>query len=484
MNLNDLQPREVFRFFYEICRIPHGSYNIDAISDYLVAFAKERNLEVRQDQLKNVIIKKPATEGYEQEETIILQGHMDMVAVKDAESDIDMEKEPLRLNVKDGCLYAEGTSLGGDDGIAVAYALAILDADTIKHPALEVVFTVNEEVGMDGAIGIDLSDLKGTRLLNIDSEEEGVLLTSCAGGMRVHGVLPVDRIAVEGATYIEVTLSGLKGGHSGAEIHHGRANANHTIGRILSELSKKTEFHIVNISGGEKDNAIPLYAETVLAVMNPDMEQIKAELVALETMLNNEYAGKEENILITLRKLEDESRTMADAHSTKRIFEYLCAVPDGVIAMSGLNPEFVETSLNLGVLKLTEKGLEADYALRSSIEQSKLFLRDRVDMITRAFGGYCEFSGDYPGWEYKAVSPLREKMIRVYEACYGSSPEVTAIHAGLECGILLQKKKDLDCISFGPDIYDIHTTKERMPVYSVKRTWEYLLAFLAEKDGE
>ncbi len=483
MNLNDLQPKEVFRFFYEICRIPHGSYNIDAISDYLVAFAKERNLEVVQDELKNVIIKKPATEGYEKEETLILQGHMDMVAVKDAESDIDLEKEPLRLNFKDGCLYAEGTSLGGDDGIAIAYALAILDSDTIKHPDLEVVITVNEEVGMDGAIGIDLSGLNGTRLLNIDSEEEGVLLTSCAGGMRVHAVLPVNKVPLEG-TCVEITLSGLKGGHSGAEIHHGRANANHTIGRILAELSKKMSFGIVEISGGEKDNAIPLYAESVLAVKDADMALMKAELEALEAMLNNEYAGKEENILITLRKKESKNTVMADNASTARICEYLCAVPDGVIAMSGLNPGFVETSLNLGVLKLTEAGLEADYALRSSIEQSKLFLRDRVDMITRAFGGTCEFSGDYPGWEYKAVSPLRDKMIRVYEECYGSSPEVTAIHAGLECGILLEKKKDLDCISFGPDIYDIHTTKERMPVYSVKRTWEYLLAILAEKENE
>ncbi len=299
----------------------------------------------------------------------------------------------------------------------------------------------------------------------------------------MHGVIPVNKVPCEG-TCVEITLSGLKGGHSGAEIHHGRANANHTMGRILAELAKKVSFHIVRISGGEKDNAIPLYAEAVLCVGNPDMELIKSVLEELEVILNNEYAGKEENILITLRKLEDSSATMADEQSTRRIYEYLCAVPDGVIAMSGLNPGFVETSLNLGVLKLTEAGLEADYALRSSIEQSKIYLRDRVDMITRAFGGYCEFSGDYPGWEYKANSPLREKMIRVYEACYGSSPQVTAIHAGLECGILLQKKKDLDCISFGPDIYDIHTTKERMPVYSVKRTWDYLLAVLAEKECE
>ena len=483
MNINDLQPKEVFRYFYEICRIPHGSYNIDAISDYLVAFAKERNLKCRQDEFKNVIIWKPATEGYEKEETLILQGHMDMVAVKDAESDIDLEKEPLRLNFRDGCLYAEGTSLGGDDGIAIAYALAILDTDSIKHPALEVIFTVNEEVGMDGAIGIDLSDLKGTRLLNIDSEEEGVLLTSCAGGMRVHGVIPVTRVPLEGEC-LEITLSGLKGGHSGAEIHHGRANANHTMGRILSELAKKVSFSIVDISGGEKDNAIPLYAEATLAIRNPDMDLMKAELESVEAVLNKEYAGKEENILITLRKVTSNIQNMADEKSTKAVYEYLCAVPDGVIAMSGLNPGFVETSLNLGVLKLSEAGLEADYALRSSVEESKLYLRDRVDMITRAFGGYCEFSGDYPGWEYKAVSPLRDKMIRVYEECYGSSPEVTAIHAGLECGILLQKKPELDCISFGPDIYDIHTTKERMPVYSVKRTWEYLLAVLAEKESE
>lgn len=481
MNLNDLQPKEVLRFFYEICRIPHGSYNIDAISDYLVAFAKERNLKVRQDELKNVIIWKPASEGYEQEETVILQGHMDMVAVKNPDCDMDMEKDSLRLAYKDGYLYAQGTSLGGDDGIAVAYALAILDSDSIKHPALEAVFTVNEEVGMDGAIGIDLSDLKGTRLLNIDSEEEGVLLTSCAGGMRVHASLPVEWESVDG-TCIKIVLSGLKGGHSGAEIHHGRANANHVMGRILSELKKKIKYKIAAISGGEKDNAIPLYAEAVVSMKAVDIDTLKEELSGLEAILNNEYKGKEENIRITCCDSSLNSDNVLTENSTGLVVEYLCAVPDGVIAMSGLNPGFVETSLNLGILKLTREGLNADYALRSSVESAKRFLCDRVDMITRSFGGRCEFSGDYPGWEYKAQSPLRDKMIAVYEDCYGETPQVTAIHAGLECGILLQKKADLDCISFGPDIFDIHTTKERMPVDSVKRTWEYLLAFLAKKD--
>lgn len=481
MDLNELQPKEVFRFFYEICEIPHGSYNIDAISDYLVTFAKKRNLMVRQDSLKNVIIKKPATPGYEKEEPVIIQGHMDMVAVKSSDSDIDMKKDPLRLAFSDGCLYAKGTSLGGDDGIALAYALAILDSDSIRHPAIEAVFTVNEEVGMDGAMGIDLSDLNGTRLLNIDSEEEGVLLTSCAGGMRVHALLPVETIPVNGSM-VKLTLSGLKGGHSGAQIHQGRANANHLLGRILFELAKKVPFHIISLEGGEKDNAIPLFAETYFCVKESDIEPVRTFLKELESELEREYAGIEEQVVITISKGDCACDRMADEKSTRCMYEYLCAVPDGVIAMNGFNPQFVETSLNLGVLKLTENGLEADYALRSSREEAKLFLRDRVEIITRAFGGTCEFSGDYPGWEYKEKSPLREKMIRIYEKCYGSTPKVEAIHAGLECGILLQKKKDLDCISFGPDIYDIHTIKERMPVDSVQRTWEYLKAFLEEKE--
>ncbi len=478
--LNQLEPKEVFRYFYEICEIPHGSYNIDAISDYLVAFAKERSLEVRQDELKNVIIKKTATKGYEQEPVVILQGHMDMVAVKEENCDIDMDKEALHLAYKEGVLYAEGTSLGGDDGIAIAYALAILDSDSIPHPALEVVFTVNEEVGMDGAIGIDLSDLKGTQLLNIDSEEEGVLLTSCAGGVRVHGVIPVNREMAEGF-FVEIALTGLKGGHSGAEIHHGRANANHVLGRVLYDLFKEYNLRIAQISGGEKDNAIPLFAKAVLCISKDKFEEFRKKVYYLENVLRSEYVGKENEIKLTVKEVPDTCLEVTDAAATKVIVEYLCTVPDGVIAMSGLNPGFVETSLNLGVLNLSQEGLETDYALRSSVESAKLFLRDRVVMLTEQFGGSCECSGYYPGWAYREDSPLRDKMINVYRECYGEEPKVTAIHAGLECGILLEKKPDLDCISFGPNIFDIHTTKERMPIDSVQRTWKYLLAVLAKK---
>lgn len=481
--LEGLEPKNVFYYFEEICGIPHGSGNVDAISDYLKAFAENRNLEVIQDELKNIIIIKAASEGYEEEPPVILQGHMDMVAVHRPELDIDMKTMPLHLKVEGDKVFAEGTSLGGDDGIAVAYALAILDDDSISHPRLEVVITVDEETGMDGARGIDLSMLKGNRLLNLDSEEEGVFWTSCAGGARVYCSFAVKAEQKAGIWY-QLIIEGLQGGHSGAEIHKERGNANKLAGRLLWKLVQKNiQFGLVSSAGGVADNAI--CRENILKmVVKPDCAMaFEALVTALEAELKAELAGKDDEFCIVLKKgIETEITCVCD-RDLRRLAAFLQVVPNGVQAMSAHMPGLVETSLNLGILRADVNGMIAEFSVRSSIESSKSELIDRIMALTELAGGTAECAGNYPGWAYRVDSPLREKMIALYEEMYGAKPKVEAIHAGLECGLLASKIKDLDCVSLGPDMANIHTTEEYLSISSTKRVWDYLLRLLAEKDN-
>lgn len=481
--LSSLEPKKVFQYFEEICGIPHGSGNIDKISDYLVQFAKDRNLFCIQDELKNVIIIKEATAGYENEPAVIIQGHMDMVAVKKPELDMDMKTEGLRVAVEGDFVYAEGTSLGGDDGIAVAYALALLDSSEYAHPRLEVVITVDEEVGMDGARGIDLSMLTGNRLLNLDSEEEGIFLTSCAGGGRIHTYLPYGTIKKEGMLY-RISVEGLLGGHSGAEIHKERGNANILMGRILYHLTKEIPVCIEGMQGGLADNAIPRQTVATVLVEEKDVETFKEILLKVEKDVATELATKDPDFAVTTILADEGNYLCADEESTAEIAAYLMALPNGVQAMSADMPGLVETSLNLGIMELKkeEQELLCEFSVRSCIESAKQNLIGRVCSVTELAGGSYSVSGDYPGWAYRVDSPLREKMIRVYEKMYGKKPEVQAIHAGLECGILASKINDLDCISFGPDMRDIHTTEETLSISSTKRVWEYLTTLLAEKD--
>lgn len=476
--LSGLKPEKVFYYFEEITKIPHGSGNVGRISDYLVEFAENRGLFVTRDALQNVIVVKEATPGYEKESTLILQGHMDMVAVKKPGHDADMETEGLKVAVNGDDIYAEGTSLGGDDGIAVAYALALLDADDIPHPRLEVVLTVDEEVGMDGARGIDLSGLRGSRLLNLDSEEEGVFLVSCAGGARVRCHLPLERVSARGRT-LRLNIGGLLGGHSGEEIHKGRGNSNILLGRVLWAVCRKFSVRLVDIKGGLADNAIPREAQAVLLV--PDDENISDFLGRLREDVAAELSVRDPGF--DMRWIVEKGEEDVEAVSkedTRRAFAMLAGMPDGVQNMSADIPGLVETSLNLGILRFAEGTLTAEFSVRSSVESAKGALIDELRAITALAGGRVEVGGDYPGWKYRADSPLREKMIRVYRKLYGREPEVKAIHAGLECGILGSKIPDLDCVSIGPDMKNIHTTEETLSISSTRRVWEYLLAFLAE----
>lgn len=478
--VSQLEPQNVFHFFEEICGIPHGSGNVEKISDYLVDFARERKLACFQDELKNVVIIKEATAGYEQEAPVILQGHMDMVAVKNKDCTRDMTREGLDLDVDGDYLFARGTSLGGDDGIAVAYALALLDASDVAHPRLEVVITVDEETGMEGANGIDLSMCRGRRMLNLDNEEEGVLLTSCAGGARVHGRMPVEREKKQGCRF-RIEISGLTGGHSGAEIDKGRANANCLLGRLIHFCRKAGDVRFLSAEGGSADNAIPSSSRAQLFTENAQAAVLEEAVRKLEEILRREYFVTDPGIGIQILEKEEGEWDVFTEESTKRAEILLFLMPNGIQSMSADIRGLVQTSLNLGILKTKDGELELDYSVRSSVMSEKEMLIDKVCLLLKSQGGSWDISGDYPAWEFRQDSPLRDKMVKVYEEMYGKAPRIEAIHAGLECGILAGKLPGLDCVSIGPDMKDIHTPEERLCISSTKRVWDYVLEILKKK---
>lgn len=478
--LSGLEPKDVFFYFEEITKIPHGSGNMEQMSNYLADFAKERNLFCIQDKWKNIIIVKEATSGYEQEPAVILQGHMDMVAVKKPDCDINLQTDGLRVAVEGDEIYAEGTSLGGDDGIAVAYCLALLDSKTIRHPKLEVIFTVDEEVGMDGARAIDLSVLTGNRMVNLDSEEEGIFWTSCAGGARVKCNLPLSAKERKGAAF-RVILGGLLGGHSGAEIHKERGNSNCIFGRLLKKVSDRIPVCLCELEGGLADNAIPRETTALLMIREEDRD-VFAEIISdLEREIRGELATKDPDFHIEWESAGENTFTCVSEEDTKKAADFLAAMPNGVQAMSADIEGLVETSLNLGILEYKNKNLLAEFSVRSSVESAKYALIDKLRAVTGLAGGNNEVTGDYPGWAYRKDSPLRDKMVNLYEKMYGTKPKIEAIHAGLECGILGNKITDLDCVSIGPQMTAIHTTEERLGISSTGRVWEFLVALLEEK---
>lgn len=482
--LEGKEPQKVWHYFEEICKIPHGSGNVEGISNYLVSFAKEHNLSCIQDEMKNIIIKKPACRGYEQEPAVILQGHMDMVAVKKPGAAIDMEKDGLTLGVEGDYLYAKDTSLGGDDGIAVAYALALLSSDDIPHPALEVIITVDEEVGMDGAREIDLSGLKAKRMLNLDSEEEGIFLTSCAGGARINCFFPLTMEEKAGELY-RISVEGLLGGHSGEMIDKGRGNSNVIMGRLLYLMAEEFPVHIVSLEGGLADNAIPRHTVAEVIIAEEHSRLLENILLKAEKDIHTELCTKDPDFQLTTVHMGEVVKEAADEESSMRLASALLAFPNGVQAMSGEVEGLVETSLNLGILTLNTERKEAiaSFSVRSCLESAKYALLSKVETITRLCGGISTITGEYPGWAYRVESPLREKCVKVYEEMYGKKPELQAIHAGLECGILASKIDDLDCVALGPDMRDIHTTEEKLSISSAERVWKFLLKVLETKDA-
>lgn len=471
--ISHLEPQSVFGFFEQICAIPHGSYHTTQISNWLVKFAEDRGLEHYQDEAENVIIIKPATPGYENGEPVIIQGHIDMVCQKTAECTKDMEKDGLDLILDGDTITADGTTLGADDGIAVAMALAILDSDTIQHPRVEAVFTTDEEVGLDGAAALDVKHLTAKRFMNIDSEEEGVFTVSCAGGATAALTFGVDREEFAGST-MTISVDGLIGGHSGQEIHKGRANADQLLGRVLYAASKKAEVRIVRVDGGLKDNAIPTDAKAVIVTDNADA--VKALVAEMNEAMAMEYSTVDPDIKITIAEV-GEGKPMT-AESTRRILCFLKCAPNGVQAMSADIEGLVQTSLNLGILATKDEAVEASFSVRSCIESQKFMLLDRIECLCAQLGGTMNVYGAYPGWAYSKESPLRDLLVEVFNDQYGHAPEVVAIHAGLECGLFAGKMPGLDCISFGPDLHDVHTPRETMSVSSTQRVWKMLIEAL------
>ena len=472
-----LKPEKVFKFFELISSVPHGSDNTDMISELCCEFARMRGLRHIQDALGNVIIFKPATAGYEDHEPVIIQGHMDMVTVKTPRCDIDLDREGLRLMTDGEYLWADGTSLGADDGIAIAMAMTVLDSDDIPHPPIEAVFTINEETGMDGAEFIDTSVLSGRRMLNIDSEVEGVLTAGCAGGIRVFGEFPAER-SRRTLHRLRLSLSGLIGGHSGSEIHHNRTNSNILMAQLLHGLQKIVPVSLAALEGGEKDNAIANSASAVIAFAPEDLSAVSEYLAGFNDTVICDISKTEPDVKLDVEELGVGEIDSFDFASSERIISAINDLPNGVIAMSPYIPGLVQTSTNHGIISTDDDAVKITLCLRSSVMSELKALTKRISDTIEAFVGKASTDGGYPAWEYKSDSPLRDKAVESYTKLFGKPPKIEVIHAGLECGLFSAKIPELDCISFGPDIPDIHTVNEKLSVSSAKRTYDFLLELL------
>lgn len=471
--VNGYEPKRVFEIFEDLCAIPHGSGNEKGIADYIDAFAVKRGLYVLRDETGNVFVRKSAGEGYEGAEPILLQGHMDMVCEKNADSNHDFLRDGLTLSVKDGYLWADGTTLGADDGIAVAMMLALLETD--KHPTLECLFTVEEETGLAGAKGFDCSVITAKRMINLDSEEDSQVTAGCAGGCRTEVDFDYSpRLAPVGYKVIKIALTGLSGGHSGAEIHCGKTNAIVAMGRLLSSAHEDVKFNLIDISCDGKDNAIARECFATLATQRAG--DLRNKILREFSELKKELADCDRGISVDITVNDiDSPEQCIDEKTTDNIIAFLTTVKTGVLKMSNQIEGLVEYSRNLGVAETCENRVKFTLSSRSSLE-SQLDLSCReLDTLSTLVGAVCRHYARYPGWEYSPVSPLRNKYIDSFKNLYGKDLTVGVIHAGLECGILSSKTSGMDIISVGPDMYDIHSPNEHLSLASVNRVWNVLI---------
>ncbi len=475
LNLEHLKSNRIFYYFSKISAIPRGSGNQKRIREFCVAFAKEHDLKFIQDDANNVIIYKQGTNGFENSEPIILQGHLDMVCQKNEGIEIDFANDGIDIYLDGDFIKARGTTLGADNGIAVSMMLSILEDDTISHPPIEAVFTTDEEIGMIGAGKLDFSHLKGKKMLNLDSEDPKTLTVSCAGGSECGVSLSVNRKQIYGQRVV-LKLQGLKGGHSGVEINAGRVNADILAGRVLKTIKKAGKCHILSINGGDKGNAIPRNCCIELVVPDPVdfIEQVKDLLSSIQ----EEISDKEEGFVPTLEILEQDEFSVLDKESEEKLLFSLLHAPNGVIAMSANVSDLVETSLNLGIVKTEEDVVKMLFSLRSNKASALVFLEEELVHFFDYLGCNIDTYGHYPPWEFCKNSKMQALYQEVYEDYHGERPIVTAIHAGLECAVFAANIQGLDCISIGPEMYDIHTTNERLSVSSVDATYQIVLELL------
>lgn len=477
--LEGLKPDRVMYYFEEISKIPRCSYDEQRISDYLVDLGKDLGLEVIQDEALNVIIKKPAYKGYENSPIIVLQGHMDMVGEKTKDSNHDFSKDPIKMEIDGDYIIAKETTLGADNGIAVAMALAILESKDISHPALEVLITSNEESGMSGAEALNPSNIEGRILINIDSEEEGKILVSCAGGERNIITIPVqwNELSPNRELY-ELVVTGLKGGHSGMEIDKGRGNANKIIGRVLEAMDKKIDIDLCYIEGGSKSNTIPRYAKTIVAVSGNNIEEAKLIVSNMEKDLKIELNSSDKDIKLEFNKINSEENKVFSNETKAKIITSLMLLPNGVRSMSMDIDGLVESSNNVGVVKTIEDEITIEISIRSSIGTLKSYISNQIRLLAETIGTKWESLSSYPAWEYSKDSYIRDVFEETYKDIYGKDIIITAIHAGLECGLFKEKFGNMDMVSFGPNMYGVHAPGEKLSISSTERTYELLLKVL------
>ena len=471
------QPEKLFHFFEEISAIPRGSGNEKGISDYLVEFAKKRGLWVHQDGAWNVIIKKAGSPGAEDCAPVMLQGHLDMVCEKNAGVEHDFTKEGLKLTVKDGVLTADGTTLGADNGVAIALMLTVLDDETLVHPPVECVFTTEEEVGLNGAAALDKSLITARTMINMDSEDEGIGTVSCAGGLRIECARPIQREAAKG-TLLRLAIGGLKGGHSGGDIHLGHANANKLLTRFLTQCADKYDLYLCQIDGGNLRNAIPREAHALIALPEADKHALRTDLNIFAAEVQDEYHVTDPDMELTLESEPFQPRAI-DRDTTQRLLQALYACPHGVYAMSQDIPGLVETSTNLASVKMRPGNvIRIETSQRSSTASAKQDIARMVRTVFRMAGATVTFGEGYPGWKPNTHSEILEVATESYRRLFGTEAKVKAIHAGLECGLFLDKYPALDMLSFGPTLQGVHSPDERMLIPSVQRFWDHLVDIL------
>lgn len=477
--LANYEPKNVFSYFEKLCTIPRGSGNTDGVASHLVSFAKEHGLESYRDAANNVIIRKPASAGYENADTIILQGHHDMVCEKEEGLDFDFTKDAIQPVIDGDWIRAKGTTLGGDNGIAVAMILAILADDTLAHPPIEALITADEEIGMLGAFALDCKQLTGHKLINLDSEYEGILMCSCAGGINARSRVPVARENISG-TLVDISIKGLTSGHSGVEIDKGRANANVLMGRLLCELAAKESYRLAALEGGSRDTAIAA-ASIAQIIVEPERAAAVCETVKqLGAQYAGEYATAEPGMALDAAIGAIKNCSVLTMASTEKVYRVLAALPDSVQAMSVDMPGLVQTSTNFGLLKLTDNELTFSNTVRSSITAQKEWVVEKIASIVRLAGGETATDGNYPGWAYNPHSVVKDTILSAYKTLFGKDAAVEAVHAGIECGLFADSIPHLDCVSIGPDMGDVHTPREHLSIASSQRTYELLKLVLAE----
>lgn len=495
-SLEQLDYKNIFKYFAEISKIPRGSGNEGQISDYLVAFAKEHHLEYTQDEAKNVIIIKEATAGYENEPALLLQGHMDMVCEKRKEHTHDFLKDEIKLIVDGDFLQADGTTLGADNGVAVAYILALFSDETLTHPRLEAVITTDEEVGMHGAHALNTSSLRAKYMINLDSEEEGYLLASCAGGLKATCILPLKRMNEYGKK-VKVSIGGLKGGHSGMDIIYHRSNAAKLMGRLLFDLRETESFGVIHMQGGYKDNVITreAYTELILTVdkeieeenketekvLEENFRKLEVKIAELITVYQKELSASEPDLNFTVEDMGNGDYESVHPVSFEKVLFLLVNMPYGIQVMSSHIEGLVESSLNVGIFHFEDDKAVFANAVRSSSKSYKYYMSDKLNYMVSFLGGEYKIHGDYPAWEYRQDSPLREHLKTLYKEMYGKEMKIEAIHAGLECGIIFEKMPGIDIVSIGPDIFRVHTIDERISISSAVRVYQFLERIIAER---